>query len=385
MSARTRSLALAVTALAAAGAALPVAASAQSLPAPAKIGAVFSLTGAGAPYGPSQQRGAQLAVDEVNAAGGVAGARSLTLDVRDDHSVPADAAALFTALIDDRADALVGPTLSGSAVVADKVAQERGIPVMGVSNTIDGLTDIGPYVFRDSLPESQVQPQTVKVAKQRFKLKRVAIVATTDTYSAAGRTVFRAALKKQRIAVTADRTFATGDAASLRAALKAVAKTKPDALVISALQNDAAAAMVRARTFTALKKVHFIGGNAFNAPGLFAQTKGAAKGAVSGAAWVAARDTPGNAAFVAAYQAKYGTAPDQFAAQAYAGVKLIADTMLKNSLVGVSTPSGLRDSLAAIRDKDTILGSFTFDAAREPRYAAAVVMIDGKGRQVAIG
>jgi len=378
----------ALTSIVATGAAaalvLPAAAAAdvQPLP-PVTIGAVFSTTGAGGPYGPSQQRGAQLAVDELNAAGGVAGGHPLVLSTLNDRSVPADAATAFGQLIDQGAVALLGPTLSGSALVADEVAQRRGVPVVGVSNTIDGLTDIGPYVFRDSLAESKVQPQTVKVAKQRFKLKRVAIVSTTDAYSAGGRTVFRAALKRQGIKLAADRTFKTGNATSLRTALKAVAKRKPDALVISALQGDIVKAMVGARTYRALKKIHFIGGNAFNAPGLYEQTKGAADGAVSGAAWVADRSTPGNAAFVAAYTAKYGAGPDQFAAQAYVGAQLIASSIAADA-TGAVRPAAVRDALAAVTGRATVLGTFAFDAARDPRYTPAVV-VNRKGRQVAIG
>jgi branched-chain amino acid transport system substrate-binding protein len=362
-------------------AAFPAAAgAAPAMPLPMHVGAVFSQTGAGAAYGTSQVNGAQLAIDEVNQVAGQA--TVITLDLRDDASDPAEAKDAFTSLIGDGAIALLGPTLSGSALVADPVAQAASVPVVGVSNTIDGITDIGTYVFRNSLPESVVQPQTVKVAKKRLHLKRVAIVwASPDTYSSASNKVFKAALKKNHVKVTVDRSFASTSSASLRRALDAAARTKPDALVVSALQADAVKAIVGARKRKALNKVPLIGGNALNSPTLYAQTKGAAQGAISGTAWLAGRPGAGSAGFVKAYRARYHVAPDQFAAQAYAGVLLLADARLR---AGQLTGPALRNALAATRKLPSILGTFSFDSHREPQYHPVVVQLR-KGRQVAIG
>lgn len=351
-----------------------------ALPPSVTIGAVFSQTGSAAVYAKSQTQGAQLAIDAANTARALPGT-TLTLTVRDDASTGEGAAAAFTSLIDGGATALLGPTLSNSALVADKVAQARGVPVMGISNTIDGITDIGNFVFRNSLPESAVQPQTVRVAKKRFGLKRVAIVwATPDAYSAGSNAVFHKALKAQHVRVTSDKSFATGDDAALRAALRAAARTRPDALVISALQGDVVKAMISARTFHALKKVPFIGGNAFNAPGLVAATGGAADGAVSGTAWLASRGTPGNAAFIAKYKAAYGTAPDQFAAQAWTGVWLYVEALRR---AGTADHDAVRSSLAQIQSFPTVLGAFSFDTVRNPVYKPVVVILRN-GKQVPI-
>ena len=114
---------------------------------------------------------------------------------------------------------------------------------------------------------------------------------------------------------------------------------------------------------------------------LYEQTNGAAEGAISGSAWVAGRTTPGSAAFEKSYRARYGAAPDQFAAQAYAGVMLVYTALTRSG--GAAGPA-LRDALAGLRKVPTVLGTFSFDASREPQYRAAVVQIR-QGRQVAIG
>lgn len=367
-------LVVALAAPAAARAALPAG--------PVKIGAVWSLTGAGRQYGLPQPLGARLAAEQVNASGRLGAAR-LVLAERDDRSDADRAAALFGRLIDGGAVALLGPTLSNSALTADRVAQRRGVPVLAVSNTGDGVLGIGDFVFRDSLSERAVQPATVRVSHRRLGYRRAAIVwATPDAYSRTGRNVFRAALRRQRgVRIVADRAFASNRAGAYRAALRAIARRRPDALFVSALAPDAAKVMRAARRIPALRRVPFIGGNAFNAPGLLKQAGHAAEGAISGSAWIATEPTPGNAAFVRAFRARWHRAPDQFSAQSYAGVMLLAEAIRR---AGSTDPHAIRDALAGLRGVDTVLGRFSFGTDREPRYHPVVQQVR-RGRYVRIG
>ena len=64
--------------------------------------------------------------------------------------------------------AILGHTLSNSAKVADPVAQEKKVVVQGVSNTADGIVEMGNFVFRDSLPEVAVIPNTIKTTKDKL-------------------------------------------------------------------------------------------------------------------------------------------------------------------------------------------------------------------------
>ncbi|MFN8203921.1 MAG: ABC transporter substrate-binding protein [Solirubrobacteraceae bacterium] len=351
----------------------PAAASAADV----KLGAVWSVTGAGASYAALQPAGAQLAVEQVNASG-LLGPDRLVLDERDDQSSAPRATELFGQLIDGGAVALLGPTLSNSALQADRVAQQRGVPVLAVSNTGDGVLDIGDFVFRDSLSERAVQPRTVAVTHRRLRYRRAAIIwATPDAYSKTGHDVFREALEGTRgVRIVADRSFASDRRRGYRRALRRVARQRPDALFISALAPDAVKVMKAARRIQALRTVPFIGGNAFNAPGLIEQGGPAAQGAISGAAWIAGEDTPGNARFVADFTARFGRAPDQFAAQSFTGVMLLAEAIRR---AGGTDPRAVRDALAGLRDVDTVLGRFSFGPDREPQYRPVVQQIRGGG------
>lgn len=355
-----------------------VAATAAAAPAahakPIQLGAVFSLTGAAEAYSTQQANGARLAVAQINRSGMLK--RRLALRVLDDGSDAETASQHFGRLIHDGAAALLGPTLSTAAVRADAVAQNLGVPVVGVSNTADGITEIGNFVFRNSLPERVVQPRTIALTKSALGYSRAAIVwATPDVYSQTGHDVFAAALKDEGVTIAADSAFASADPEAYKAAVDAAAAAGPQALVISALAPDVAKVMRYARTLPALADVPFIGGNAFNAPGLAVAAEGAAEGAISGAAWIASQRTPGNRAFVKAYTRRFGIAPDQFAAQAFAGVKLIAEAIRRKG----ARPSAIRRGLAGIRKLPTILGRFSFTAGREPVYAPHVVRIKGIG------
>jgi branched-chain amino acid transport system substrate-binding protein len=360
-----------------AASALPASAGATLPAGDVHLGLAFSGSGAGSTYGGQQEDAAGLAVAEVNASG-VLGAAKLVLDARDTGSDPQQAADAFTGLIDGGAVALLGPTLSSSALAANPVAQARGIPVIGVSTTGDDVLDAGRFIFRDSLAERVVLPVTVAVSHRRLKYHRAAIVwESGDAYSKSARAVMRRSLKQlSGVKVVADASFAAGSRAGHRAALATVARSRPDVLFIAALAPDVIDLMAVARATPTLKHVPFVGGDSFNTPGLMDQAGDVADGAISGTAWISTEKTPGNAAFVRAYREQLGYQPDQFAAQAYTGVKLLAAAIVR---ADSTSPAAIRSALAGLRNVDTVLGRFSFGADREPQYAPVIQQVRGYG------
>ena len=146
--------------------------------------------------------------------------------------------------------------------------------------------------------------------------------------------------------------------------------------MVSALAEEAAGIMSQGRQLGIPDSVRFIGGNGFNSPKLAQLAGAAAVGAISGAAWFVNSDAPGNQDFVKAYNAKYGANPDQFAAQAYAAVYIMASA-IKNA--GKAEGQAIRDTLAQVKDADTVLGKFSFAASRDPVHAPIVQVVkDGK-------
>ncbi len=336
----------------------------------AKVGVVFSLTGGGAQYGVTQKNGFQLAVDEINA-GAVAGVK-LEPVYEDDASAKDQVINVYQKFItQDRVAAIVGPTLSAQGQAADPIAQQAKVPVLAVSNTVaTGITDVGDFIFRDSLTEVDVVPQTVQKSQAKLGYKSVAILyANDDAFSKGGYDAFKAALDKAGIKIVDTETFSTTDK-DFAAQLTKVRDAKPDAIVVSALIDPAVGIATQARKLGLTQPI--IGGNGFNSPAFIKQAGDAAESVIVGAAWNSASTNPLSQRFIASYKAKFNADPDQFAAQSYTGAYILA-TAIKNA--GSAERQAIRDALAKIGNLDTVLGSFSFNAQRDAQHPAVVQIV----------
>lgn len=349
-----------VGALCGLAAALVVGATAQA--AEVKLGVAAALTGPVAKYGVPIKNGFTLAAEEVNAKGGVNG-NKLVLVVEDEQAKKEEAINVFKKLIfQDKVFAIFGPTLSNSAFAADPIANQAKVVVFGTSNTVNGITDMGPWTFRNSIMEADVLPVTVREAVKKFKIKKVAVLyGNDDSFTKGGYDVFKAVLEAQKIPVTTTETFAKGDV-DFRAQLTKIKAQNPDAIVCSALAEEAANIILQARNLGIT--VPFVGGNGFNSAKLFEIAKAAADNTIIGGPWAAESATPKNKAFVAAYTKKYGAEPDQFAAQAYDALYIVAEALKAVKLTGnlEKDRQALRDALPSVKIEGAN-GSFTFRKA----------------------
>ncbi|HEY8601188.1 MAG TPA: ABC transporter substrate-binding protein, partial [Thermomicrobiales bacterium] len=230
-----------------------------------KVGAVLSLTGDNQIYGNPQKNAIQLAVDEINAAGGVPGIKIVPL-FEDDGGTKDKGITAFEKLIKtDNVTAIIGPTLSNTALATFPVSQQAGVPSLGVSTTANGIVEVGDYIFRDSLAEAQVIPSTIKAAKEKLGLKKVAIIYGIDNaFTKAGYDVFKKACDDNGIQITSTQTYTATDT-DYSAQLTAIKGTNPDAIIISALAEGANVAK-QARELGIDNKVTLIGGNGLNSP-----------------------------------------------------------------------------------------------------------------------
>ena len=225
---------------------------------------------------------------------------------------------------------------------------------------------MGPWVFRDSIMESDVLPTTLRVAVNKFNVKKVAVIyGNDDAFTKGGYDVFKKTLEDQKIEVTTTETFAKGDV-DFRAQLTKIENTKPDAIVCSALAEEAANIILQARQLGI--KVPFIGGNGFNSPKLFEIAKDAASDTIMGGPWSAESDTPVNKAFIAGYKKAYNIEPDQFAAQAYDAMYIAAEALKNVKLTGnlEKDRDAVRMALPNVKIEGAT-GKFFFQKSRKRR------------------
>jgi len=352
-------------------------ASAQDTITTAKLGAVYAFSGPVAIYSTTIKNGLDMAVAELNAKGDL----KIDLVLEDDRSTKDDAINVYQKFIQrDQTLLIFGPLIGGQVFAAGPLAQRAKVPVMLTSVATPGVTGIGDHIFRTSVESATIIPGTAKAAKDLLKTARVAQIYTNDDQFSVGEfKAYEEALKSNGIQIAGVETVRTGDV-DFSAQLTKIKAMNVDTLVISSQGQEAVGIMTQARKL-GLDKVRFIGGNAFNAAGVVKEAGAAMEGALSATPWFMAMQHPKNVEFVKNYRDKYKTDPDWLAAQTYDAVHIVKQALLaakigKSDSVAVAR-SKLRDSLAAIKTYDGVLGKIEFDEKRDPRLAGAVIKVEG--------
>jgi branched-chain amino acid transport system substrate-binding protein len=353
--------------------AAPAAAAATKGPAAGKtvtIGVIADVTGSGAVYGTMQKNAYDLATADVAAGIIDAGGALLSFNVQDAASDGAQVVNLMQKFTTDGGTPLtLGPTLSGEAFKAFPLARAANFPVIGTSTTAEGVTAIGPTVFRVSLAESQAIPPTVARVQSLWHAKTVAIIYGDDNaFTRTDGDLFKREFEKSGATIVDTETFHIGDK-DFQAQLTRIDSKKPDAIAIGGLFPEATKIIEQAGKLGI--KAHVLGGNGLNSTQMYAVAGPAAQGVVVGAAWFIGNEYTGNQSFVKRFKAKYGTPPDQFAAQAYAGAQVVA-SLVK---AGTTTKDEFIAGLRGLRIVQTVLGPIAFDSNRDVKAAPVVLKI----------
>ena len=338
-------------------------------PIKAKIGVISIITGQGAAYGEAITNGIKLARDEVNAKGEV----FVDLKVEDSSGKQEQALAAAQKLINsEKVVAIIGPTLSNEMFAAGPEANASGVPIMGTSTTAKGIPQIGKFVFRNSMPESQAIPASVGHAVKKYNIKKVALLyGNDDAFTKSGFDTMKEVAEKLKLNIVTIQEFQKGQA-DYKAQLTKIASLKPDAVLCSALYNEGGVILAQARKMGL--KVPFVGGNGFNSPKVIEIAKEAAEGLIVATPWFGDKDDPMVKAFVAKYEKAYGKKPDQFAAQAYDAFYIMTNALKE---AGTADRAKLRDSLAATRNFQGVVGKFSFDADRDVVMTPSVLIVKG--------
>jgi len=250
---------------------------------------------------------------------------------------------------------------------------------MGISVTAEGIREIGPFVYRNSLPEAVILPNTVRVSHEVIGYRTAALLySSNDDFTRSAAETFRRELEGRGVRIVATETFSTGDT-DFRAQLTKVAAANPDVLVVSAFFREASLLLRQARQLGLNQPV--VGGNGFNSPELTANAGAAAEGIIVGSPWYGDRDHPNTRRFVEEYTARYGVPPDQFAAQAYDALFIFAEA-IRIAQSGDDRLAFQR-ALGQVKNYDGVTGLLSFDDRGEPSMSSYVLRVEN-GRFVAL-
>ena len=342
------------------------------------IGVVLPLTGAlAAPYGLPMQRGFELAREEINNSGQLSDAK-ITFITEDDQGTVESAVEAYNKLIrQDGVPVILGPANSSQVREAFLVAQQNRVVAISSLSSASGLSAIGDFNFRISLTTDVLVPSGIRITQEKLGYARATtIYDEIDLYSTDSSKVVREALTANGVEILTTQTYQTGET-DFSAQLTRIKESNPDAIFISALAPEMIRIMVQARQLgiptDVLLIVPDLTGDEVAAAG------DAAEGAITFTSWTSTVDTPGNQAFVENYRAKYEAEPSPWAAQSYAALYILAEAIANAQSTDATA---IRDALANIKNFDTILGQFSFNAAGDAVYDLMVLTVQNGNFEV---
>lgn len=333
-----------------------------------KLGGMGPLTGPNASYGISVNQGAQVAVDEINAAGGVLGMQ-IELFFQDDESDPETAMSAYNKLMDKGIQALLGATTSGATIALTDLTKEDGILQLTPSGSAMECTQYD-NCFRICFTDPLQGVTMADYAADTLGYTKAAVIYdVSNDYSSGMAKAFMEEFGSKGGTIVAEESFSSGDM-DFNTQLTTVKSSGADVLFLPVYYQDVAFIVGQAQKMGL--EIPYLGGDGWD--GVLDQVKDDPS-VVEGAIFLtpfAANDPAENVqSFVKAYQEKYNATPDQFAADAYDGVYVIKAAIEK---AGSTDPQAIIDAMTEI-SVSGLTGDMTFDASGEPNKAAKVVEI----------
>lgn len=210
-----------------------------------KLGMVVELSGAGAPAGTNWRDGVKIAVEEINAEGGILG-KKIELGEYDTQTDPQVSRALVQKAIDEGAYAILGTIYSGSTMVNMLVAQQNSTPQFVGSESPSIVQKGNPFVFRTSSGSQKGIPALTNYFTDTLKAKKVGIAWVNNEFGKGGHDVFASEMKKAGIEVVADVSSEQGQA-DYAADIAKLKQAQPDAVFVYMNQEESARFLIEAR------------------------------------------------------------------------------------------------------------------------------------------
>jgi branched-chain amino acid transport system substrate-binding protein len=338
------------------------------------IGEYGSLTGGQATFGISTRNGIDIAVDEINAAGGVLG-KKVRVIVEDDQGKAEEANVVVTKLITkDKVVAVLGEVASSNSLAAAPVAQQNGIPMISPSSTNPEVTKKGDYIFRVCFLDPFQGYVMAKFATGNLKMTKVAVLRDIkNDYSIGLADAFIENFQKMGGTIVADQSYSAGDS-DFNAQLTGIKAKSPQAIFVPGYYGEVGliARQAKKQGIT----VPLLGGDGWDSPKLTEIGGKDIDGSFFSNHYSVDDPSPTAQKFLAAYKARFNAVPDALGGLGYDSAMVLFDAMKR---AGTTDGAKLRDAIAQTRDFDGVTGRITLDADRNANKPAVVLEIkEGK-------
>ncbi|MVX58657.1 ABC transporter substrate-binding protein [Streptococcus danieliae] len=336
-----------------------------------KVGFNFENTGSVAAYGSVEQKGALLAVEEINQAGGVDG-KQIEVISKDNKSETQEAASVSTNLaIQQEVNAIVGPATSGATAAAIPKATIAGVPVISPSATQDGLTAGQDFLFVGTFQDSYQGRIIAKYVADNLKAKKVALF--TDNSSDYAKGIAKSFKEAYKGDIVIEETFIAGDT-DFQAALTKMKGKDFDAMVLPGYYTEAGKIVNQMRGMGLNQPI--VGGDGLNSEEFVQQaTVEKANDIYFVSGFSSTVKTSEEAeAFKKAYRDRFKEEPSTFSALAYDSMKMMAKAM-----EGADNSIQIRDNLTKIKNYNGVTGKTSFDADHNTSKSAFMMTMQ-KGK-----
>ncbi|MBI5497519.1 MAG: ABC transporter substrate-binding protein [Deltaproteobacteria bacterium] len=347
-------------------------------PAPAEETVLFgvygSMTGAEATFGISTKQGIDLAVQELNAGGGVLGKKVKTI-VYDDQGKPEEAVTTVTKLVtQDKVHVVLGEVASSRSLAAAPICQNNKVPMISPSSTNPRVTETGDYIFRVCFIDPFQGTVMAEFAAAHLKVKNVAIFRDKGSdYSMGLADYFQKAFEVRGGKIVADESYSANDQ-DFKSQLTAMKGKKPEAIFVPGYYTQVATIIRQARELK--MEMPFLGGDGWESSKLFEIGGKALDGCYFSNHTSNDDPRPELQAFIKKYTEQFKEPPDSLAVLGYDSAMLAADAIRR---AGKLDRTAMRDELAKTKGYKGVSGTVNIDEQRNATKPAVVLKIqDGK-------
>lgn len=334
------------------------------------VGHYASMTGSEATFGKSTDDGIRLAVDEINAAGGIKG-RKVRVITYDDQGKGQEAATAVTRLITrDKVVAVLGEVASSLSIAGGQVAQQMGVPMISPSSTNPSVTEIGEMISRVCFIDPFQGYVCAKFVRENLKLTTAAtLYDRTQAYSTGLNDDFKKAFVEMGGTIVTEQAYGKGDA-DFSAQLTNIREKNPDVIFIPGYYTEAGNIASQVRKL-GLQSV-LIGGDGWDSAKLAEIGGAAVEGAYYSNHYSHEEERPAVQEFVKKYREKYGAVPDGLAALGYDAMRLLADALGRaKSFSGADVAAAINET----KDFPGVTGKITIDENRNARKPAVILQM----------
>ncbi len=334
-----------------------------------RIGGLAPLTGDAASYGVAVNNAIQMAVEDINANGGIDG-KQIEYIYYDEKGDTTEATNAYNKLVqDDKVVAIIGDVTTKPTLAVAQTSQQDNIPIITATATAAEVTLTGPNIFRACFTDPFQGELMASYASEKLGATKVAVLSDmADDYSSGIAEAFVAKAEELGMQVVADEKYQDGDV-DFKSQLTNIKGQNPDVLFLPVYYEDLRLISAQAKEVGVTAQL--CGADGWDS----VLTDNFDSSVLNGGVFCSQYSTESTdervQSFISAYKEKYEMDPNMFAVLAYDATNMMAQAI---SDAGSTDSQAIIDAMAAL-EYDGLTGHMTFDEDRNPQKSAVIVSI----------